>query len=307
MRILVLGGTGFIGRQLVGKLCAAGHAVTVPTRSYARGRELAVFPTATVLPADIHDPDTLDRLLAGHQAVINLVGILHSRRGAPYGPDFERAHVQLPRLIAQGARRHGVARLLHVSALGASASAPSMYLRSKADGEAAIRGAYPGAPDTLAGSYTLFRPSVVFGPQDNFLNMFARLARWLPVLPLGGASSRLQPVHVDDVARAITAALTLPSAAGATYELAGPEVYTLGELVALAARASGHPRWVVPMPDAIARLQATFFEMLPGEPLLSRDNLDSLKVDNVSATGIAPELGVVPTSLSTVADKYLRR
>ncbi|MEI2416809.1 complex I NDUFA9 subunit family protein [Orrella sp. JC864] len=308
MHILVVGGTGFIGQHLAGKLCAQGHKVTIPTRAYGRARDLLVYPTATVLQADVHDEAVIDRLMARQQAVINLVGILHSRPGKPYGPDFERAHVQLPRKLAQAACRHGVARLLHVSALGADPAAPSMYLRSKADGEAAIRAAYQAAAGAgeAPGTYTLFRPSVVFGPQDNFLNLFARLARWFPVLPVGGADARMQPVHVDDVARAILNALTLPSAAGATYELAGPDVLTLRELVALAARASGRPRPVLGLPDGLARLQALFFECLPGQPLMTRDNLDSLKADNVASRGIASELGVVPTPVAAAVG-YLRR
>lgn len=304
MRILVVGGTGFIGRRLVGRLCAAGHAVTVPTRRYARGRDLLVHPTATVLQADVHDDATLERLMDGQEAVVNLVGILHGRPGTPYGPEFEHAHVLLPRRLAHAARRHGVVRLLHVSALGADPSAPSMYLRSKADGEAAIRGAFQ---DASRQSYTLFRPSVVFGPQDNFLNLFARLARIFPVLPVGGANARMQPVYVEDVVRAMEAALTLPAAAGAIYELAGPDVMRLRDVVALAARCAGHPRPVVALPGPLARLQAVFFECLPGTPLMSRDNLASLSVDSVATQSMARELGIVPTPMLAVAPQYLRR
>ncbi|VFR40313.1 NAD-dependent epimerase/dehydratase [plant metagenome] len=304
MRILILGGTGFIGRHLVARLSAAGHALTLPTRRLAHGRDLLVHPTATVLEADIHDEAVIAQLLPGHDAVINLVGILHSQRGKPYGADFERVHVLLPRRVAYACRTHGIGRFLHLSALGASPSGPSMYLRSKGDGETAIRAAFqsPGA-----GSFTLMRPSVVFGPDDNFLNLFGRLARWFPVLPVGGAKARMQPVYVEDLVLAMQAALTLPAAAGATYEVVGPHVYTLGELVSLAAAAAGHPRPVIALPDALARAQAMFFECLPGDPLVSRDNLDSLTVDNVATRPLSTELGVVPTPLEAVLAQAVRR
>ncbi|HEY9278548.1 MAG TPA: complex I NDUFA9 subunit family protein [Eoetvoesiella sp.] len=303
MRVLVIGGTGFIGRHLVARLVAAGHAVYVPTRLYQRGRDLLVFPSAHLLEANIHDDTALEQLLAESDAVINLVGILHSRRGQPYGADFAHVHVELPRRIAAACRKVGVKRLLHVSALGASASGPSQYQRSKAAGEAALIQefqSYAGA------AYTIFRPSVVFGPEDNFMNMFARLARWLPVVPLAGAKARLQPIYVGDVADVIAGALNNPQTYGRIYPLAGLTVYTLGELVSLAARWSGHPRRVLPLPMAIGRLQALFFESLPGEPIMSRDNLDSLKVDNLSPEPMAPELGVIPTPLESVAPRYLR-
>jgi len=303
MRVLVIGGAGFIGRQLVGRLVAKGHVVIVPTRRYAHARELLVYPTVTVLETDIHDDVALARLMQACDAVINLVGVLHSRPGKPYGPEFDRAHVQLPKRIATACVNLGVRRLIHLSALGADAHAPSGYLRSKAGGEAAIKAAYA---QTTASYFTLLRPSVVFGPQDRFMNMFASLARLLPVLPLAGAQARLQPVFVQDVAEAVVNVLANPLTYGQTYDLAGPRVYTLGELVRLATLWSGHPRTVLPMPLAVGRLQALLFECLPGEPLMSRDNLDSLSVDNVSLHPIDPILGSVATALESVAPNYLR-
>lgn len=304
MRILVIGGTGFIGRHLVARLAAATHEILVPTRFYKKGRDLLVHPTVTLLQEDVHDDAALGRMVAGCDAVINLVGILHGRTGHPYGPDFDLAHVRLPRRIGRVCREAGVKRLLHVSALGASADAPSMYLRSKAAGEAALREACSDGP-----ALTLFRPSVIFGPEDRFLNLFARLARVLPVLPVARARSRLQPVYVGDVARAMARVLELPagSVAGAVYELAGPNVYALGELAGRAAEWAGHPRPVVGVPDPIARIQAAVFECLPGTPLLTRDNLASLSVDNVASGPLAPELQLVPTALEAAAPPYLRR
>ncbi len=304
MRVLVIGGTGFVGRCVVSRLVAAGHAVHVPTRRLAHARELQVHPTVTILQADVHDISVLNGLVAGCDAVINLVGILHSRTGQPYGADFDRAHVQLPRQIAEACCLHQVRHLIHISALGASATGPSGYLRSKAAGEQVIRDAFAKHPES-AQAFTFLRPSVIFGPGDQFMNMFARLARLFPVLPMAGSNARMQPVYVGDVASAVINVLGNPRAAGQTYELAGPRIYTLGELVELAALWSGHPRKVIDLPMSIGRLQAFMFECLPGVPLMSRDNLDSLSVDNVSQSPISPELGITPTPLESVAPVYL--
>ncbi len=304
MRVLVIGGTGFVGRCVVSRLVAAGHAVHVPTRRLAHARELQVHPTVTILQADVHDVSVLNGLVAGCDAVINLVGILHSRTGQPYGADFDRAHVQLPRQIAEACCLHQVRQLIHISALGASATGPSGYLRSKAAGEQAIRDTFAKSPDSVQ-AFTFLRPSVIFGPGDQFMNMFARLARLFPVLPMAGATARMQPVYVGDVASAVINVLGNPRAAGQNYELAGPRIYTLGELVELAALWSGHPRKVIDLPMSIGRLQAFMFECLPGLPLMSRDNLDSLSVDNVSQAPISPALGITPTPLESVAPVYL--
>ena len=302
MRVLLVGGTGFIGRHLTARLSAAGHGLLIPTRSYKRGRDLLVHPTATLVECDVYQDGALESLFQESDAVVNLVGILHGRPGRPYGPEFRQAHVALPQRLAQACRRHDVRRMIHVSALGASPDAPSMYLRSKADGEAAVRAVFDDWPE---GALTVIRPSVVFGPEDRFLNLFAGLARWLPVVPLAGARARMQPVYVGDVAQAMAVALEKPETFGRTYTLAGPRAYTLGELVRLAAEWSGHARMVWPLPGALGRMQAGALECLPG-PLMSRDNLDSLSVDNVSDEPFPPELGMVPTPLEAVAPSYLR-
>ena len=304
MRILIIGGTGFIGRHLIARLSGGLHQMIVPTRLLARGSELQVFPTVTLVQTDIHDDAALDGLVRGCDVVVNLVGILHGNIGKPYGSDFARAHVLLPQRIAQACRRQGVHRLLHVSALGADSQGDSMYQRSKGDGEAAIKHEFQAASE---GGWTIFRPSVLFGPDDKFTNMFATLARWLPVLPLAGAHVRMQPVYVGDVVEAMMSALGDTHTCGKTYELGGPQVYTLGEIARLCAAWSGHPRPVVPVPMGVGRIQARLFECMPGEPLMSRDNLDSLRRDNICVGPIAPELRVVPTGLEAVAPRYLQR
>lgn len=304
MRILVIGGTGFVGRGIVARLVQAGHEVHVPTRRVTHARELLVLPTVTIVQANVHEDADLNKLVKNCDAVINLPGILHSRSGQPYGPDFAQVHVQLPRRLASACKQHGVKRLIHMSALGASEQGPSGYLRSKADGEAAIREILANDPHC---SYTILRPSVIFGPEDKFMNMFAKLARVLPLMPMAGASARMQPIYVSDVVSAFINVLNNPATAGQTYSLAGPRVYTLGELVELAAKWSGHPRTVIEMPLSLGHIQALFFECLPGEPLMSRDNLASLSVDNVMTEPLSPDLGIVPTPLESVAPNYLKR
>ena len=293
--ILVLGGSGFIGRYVVNLLVGRGCRVLVPTRRRSRARHLILLPTCDVVDANIMDDATLDRLVARQDAVINLVGILHGKE-----QEFHRVHAELPRRLVAACAKNRVARLLQVSALGVGASAPSMYLRSKAAGEAHIQAS------SLA--WTLFRPSVVFGAEDRFLNLFAHLATWFPFLPIGGADAKFQPVWVEDVARAIANTLDNDATFGKTYELAGPRIYTLRELVHFAAGAAGHPRPVIALPDGLARLQARFMEFAPGAPLLSRDNLDSMKVPSVASKQPfvpAPELGIRLTPMEPEAALYL--
>lgn len=301
--ILVIGGSGFIGSRLVAQLAASSTSrITVPTRRYERSKQLLVMPTVRTVIADVHDEAQLDRLFDGVDAVINLVGILHSRngpRGSDYGPDFQQAHVDLPRKIVAACARHGVRRYLHMSALGASAQGPSMYLRSKAAGEAA-------AQSDAALVTTVLRPSVVFGEDDHFLNLFAALQKRFPLMPLAGADARFQPVYVGDVAQALATALQSELAGGKTYELAGPKVYTLRELVHLAGVYGGHPRRIIGLPPMLASLQALCLEYLPGR-MMSRDNLASMQVDNV-ASGELPvvaELKLTLTALEAVAPRYL--
>jgi uncharacterized protein YbjT (DUF2867 family) len=302
LMVVVFGGSGFIGSHLVAQLAARGVRVVVPTRRYESGKHLIPLPGVNVIEADMYDPAALRALVEGCDAAINLVGLLHSRRGKPWGPDFQRAHVELPKKIVDACALERVPRYLHMSALGADVNGPSMYQRSKAQGEVMAR----SHPEVAA---TIFRPSVVFGPEDKFLNMFARLQRWLPVMPLACADATFQPVYVGDVAAAFTHALFDPKSRHLVFDLGGPQIYTLAELVRMAGRYSGHERPIVELPDWLGRLQALMLELLPGKTLMSRDNLDSMKVDNVVDPAIqaltATTLGIKLTALEAVAPRYL--
>lgn len=302
LTVLVIGANGFIGSHLVARLAEEGMTIRVAARHYERAKHLALLPGVDLRLANVHDDHALRSQLDGCDAAINLVGVLHGGRGRPYGEGFRRAHVELPHRIAAACADAGVPRYLHMSALGANADGPSMYQRSKADGEAAARSRRQVAA-------TIVRPSVVFGPGDHFLTMFAAMQRYLPVIPLACAGARFQPVHVCDVATAFVRALAQPDTRAAVIELGGPRVYTLAELVRLAGRYAGCERTVVGLPDWLARLQAMLFELLPGDPLISRDNLDSMKVDNVvdptTKALTADALGIKLTSLEAAVPQYL--
>ena len=291
--ILVLGGTGFVGsrlcEQLVARSGGAGGRITVPSRRPQRAQSLRPLPTLELPQADLGDDAVLAKLVAGCDAVVNLVAILH-------GDDqqFHDMHVDLPRRLASVCAAQDVRRLIHVSALGVSPDAPSAYLRSKAQGEAEVRAS--------GLDWTLLRPSVMFGENDRFINLFATLQRLTPVVPLGGAEATMQPVWVEDVAAAIVRSIDSPATVKQTFECAGPAIFTLRQLVEMAGEWSGHQRPVLALPDALARIQAWVMEHLPGQPLLSRDNLLSLRVPNI-AIGNLPgldALGIVATDIRSV-------
>jgi uncharacterized protein YbjT (DUF2867 family) len=293
--VCVIGGSGFLGRHVVRRLAAQEIFVRVPTRRRERAKELILLPTVDVLNADVHDTATLERLIAPVDAVISLVGVLHEA-----GRDtFERNHVELPRRIIDACRETGVKRLVHVSALRAALDAPSAYLRSKAEGESQIHAAQKTGIQT-----TILRPSVVFGREDRFLNLFARLARFLPVIALASPGARFQPVFVEDVARALGAFLANPHAFGQTYELCGPKIYTLRELVEYVCRTLGVQRRIVELGPALSMLQAFILEHLPGT-LMTRDNVRSMRADNVCGCPFPALLGFQPTPLEAVVPEYL--
>lgn len=294
---VVTGGTGFVGRHLCARLSARrpDAIVRVPTRRLVTVPALAPLPSVQLVRADVHDIGRMQAVLQGAQALVHLVAVLHGDAAR-----FERMHVALPRALVQACRAAGVRRVVHVSALGVSASAPSHYLRSKAAGEAVWRDS--------GLDVTILRPSVIFGEDDRFTRLFARLLALAPVLPLAGADARFQPVWVGDVAEAIVRCLDRPQTIGQVIECAGPREMTLREVVQAVGRMSGHTRPVLGLPDALARLQAAVLQCLPGEPLMSADNLRSMQVPNV-ATRQYPgleSLDIVPQPLERLSVSFAR-
>lgn len=297
-RVVVLGGSGFVGTHVCEKLVEHGGgagSLRVLTRRLGHARHLQPLPGCVIDQVDVHDDTQLRHALGQADAVVNLVAILHGREA-----DFQKVHVELPRRLVRACQEAGVRRLVHVSALGAPADGPSHYQRSKAGGEDAVRAAH-------GLGWTILRPSVIFGERDRFLNLFASLQRRFPLMPLAGAQARFQPVWVEDVARAVVACLERRDSIGQVYECVGPRVYTLADLVRLAGRWAGVPRPVVPLPAWLGRLQAGLLELLPGEPLMSRDNLDSMRVDNVASGRLSDlrALGIEPAALEAIAPLYL--
>ena len=289
-KILLIGGSGFIGRKVADLLYQRGTRVLIPARHRDHVKRVTISPTAFVVEADVHDPAVLRGLMCGMDAVINLVGVLHDNDSRPpYGKRFSAAHVELPEKIVAAMQAEGVRRLIHLSALKAAADSPAAYSRSKAAGEAVVL----NAANSL--DVTIFRPSVIFGPEDKFLNVFASMLKHLPILPLIGANARLQPVSVDDVAQTILASLNNAASFGRVYELAGPRVYTLRELIDSLNELLGTQRPIVELPPSIASLLARLLAYLPSPPV-SPDNLRMLQVGSVS-DGSANYPGWQPGSL----------
>ncbi len=295
----VFGGAGFIGRYVVQRLAARGWVVRVAGRDPARARFLqtqGMVGQIVPLAANLSDEGQLARAIAGADLVVNLVGILAERASG----DFQRVQAEGAERIARLAAAGGVVRLVHVSAIGADAASPSRYGRSKAEGEAAVRAAFPKA--------TILRPSIVFGPEDQFFNRFAGLARMLPVMPVVAGKTRFQPVYVGDVADAVIAAAEREDALGKTYELAGPRVLTFRELLRFILDTTGHRRPLVELPEGLVKLQVSLGRYLPNPPL-TEDQLLMLQRDNVAAPempGLA-DLGIAPKSIEAVVPGYLRR
>lgn len=301
--ICVLGGTGFIGGELVARLVAAGHDVRLLTREPARHRDLLVLPRLRLVRADVHDEALLAREFAGCDVVVNLVGILNeSGLGRGSGAQFRRVHTELPQKCVRACRVAGVRRYLHMSGLKAdSQRGPSHYLRSKGLAEDFIREfCAKGAPE-----FVIFQPSVVFGPHDAFINNFAKILKLTPgVLPLACADAKFAPVYVGDVVAAFVACLDRRDVAGRTFELCGPDVLTLGEIVRMTAGWLGLRRIVVPLPRAASRAQAAVMDFVPGKPF-STDNYLSATLDSVCSRDGLKELGLPRTAMESVVPGYL--
>jgi uncharacterized protein YbjT (DUF2867 family) len=297
LSIAVLGGTGFLGTRLVARLIKDGHRVTVLSRDREQHKHLLVLPGLTLQNCDVYQEAQLSERFRGQDVVINLVGILNERGFS--GAGFRRAHTELTQNILLAARSAGVARLLQMSALKANVGAPSYYLRTKGEAEKSIR-EHTGALD-----WTIFQPSVMFGPGDSFLNRFAGLLATIPfVFPLAMPNARLQPVLVDDVVDALVACLHGGASSRQTYELGGPKVYTLREIVELVAKLTGRHRRIIGLPNFAARIQAFVMDFVPGRPF-SSDNYKSLKVDSVCSVDGFSKLGIQPQSMAGGARSFL--
>ena len=292
LRVLVLGGTGFVGSHVVANLVTAKHGVVVPTRRRDRGKHLLLLPTVDVVEADVHDAARLRELVASVDAVINLVGILHPSASQT----FRRVHVDFARSVIDACHRAGVTRLVQMSALAAAPDAPSHYLRSKGEAQALVE-----ASDL---AWTIFRPSVVFGRGDSFIGLFAKLVRWMPVVMLAAPGAKFQPVFVGDVARCMAASIDDRRTFRQAYALCGPKVYTLRELVAWVGETTGHVRPIIGLGPALSKLQASVLELSPVK-LLTRDNLASMSVDATCGTPFPSLFGIEPSSLEAVAPEYL--
>jgi uncharacterized protein YbjT (DUF2867 family) len=298
--VSVFGGAGFLGRRLVRRLAAKGATVRVAVRhpDWAQSAlRAAALDRVTVLRADVRDQASVASAVAGADAVVNAVSAYVEKGGVT----FEAVHERGAETVAREAGAAGVARLVLVSGIGADSGSGSPYIRARGRGELLVRQAFPGA--------TIVRPGAMFGPGDALFGTLAELARLLPVLPLiGGGRTRLQPVYVDDVADAIAHILAASGTTGQSYELAGPGVYTLRELATLALRLIGKRRRLVPVPFAVAQVQARLFELLPSPPLTT-GQVDLLKVDNV-ASGALPgfrELDIKPRAVEEIVPTYIGR
>lgn len=295
----VFGGSGFIGRYVVQRLAAQDYVVRVATRDPAGARFLQTqgrVGQIVPLAASVTDEAAVARAVEGAQVVVNLVGILHERRAG----DFQRIQGEAPGRLARAAAAAGAEAFVHVSAIGADADSPSLYARSKAEGEKTALAGFPAA--------TILRPSVVFGPEDAFFNRFAGMAALLPFMPVVAGGTRFQPVYVGNVADSVSAALTRPEARGATYELGGPRVMTMREVLRFVLETTRRRRRLVEMPMGLMRLQARLLQHLPNPPI-TPDQLLLLGRDNVAADGMPglAALGIAPKAVEAVVPGYLRR
>jgi uncharacterized protein YbjT (DUF2867 family) len=295
-RVCLLGGSGFVGRHVAHALARRGCEIRVLARDRERAKELLVLPTVDVVTANVNDPTQLSKGLRGMDAVISLVGILHQTHGAR----FEQVHVGLARSVIHACEVNNVRRLLHMSALNANPSGPSAYLRSKGEAEKLVREF--GANGNCA--VTTFRPSVIFGPGDSFLSLFAKLINTLPVIALACPNARFQPIYVEDVATVFASSLDNPETFGASFDLCGPKVYSLRDLVEFTAQVIGKRRPIVGLGPRLSYLQALAMELLPTK-LLTRDNYYSMQVDSVCECAFPAVFGFHPAAMEAIVAGYL--
>jgi NADH dehydrogenase len=293
----VFGGSGFIGRYVVKRLAAQGYVVRIAVRDTVAAQALRPMGrVAQIVPlyAPVTQEGPIERAVEGADVVINLVGILAEYRSG----DFQRIHAEGAGLIARASAAAGVGRLVHVSAIGADPASPSAYGKTKAQGEAAVRDAFPGA--------TILRPSIVFGAEDRFFNRIGRMAQLLPFMPVIYGDTKMQPVYVGDVADAVMAVIDRPDAVETAYELGGPKIFTFRDLLVWLLKETQRHRRLVDIPPALVRLQAALGEMLPSKPL-TRDQLLMLQRDNIASPGMPglDELGIVPTPIDLIVPSYL--
>ena len=293
-QVCLLGGSGFVGSAIVRHLSLAGYAVKVLTRRREASKHLILLPNVDVLECDVMDDVALAEALKGTDVVINLIGILHNSKKA----SFQAMHAELPARLAKLCNKLGVKRLVHMSALQASKDAPSYYLKSKAEGELAVLRSNKNL------DVTVFRPSIIFGRGDGFINLFASLVKLLPVILLAKPNAKFQPIYVEDVAYAFVASLDNVDTYGKAYDLAGPKVYTLRQLVTYVADTLGKRPTIIGLNNMLSYLQAFAMELLPVK-LMTRDNVRSMEVDSVCVTSFPAFLGFHPVALETIVPDYL--
>ena len=293
-QVCLLGGSGFVGSAIVRHLSLAGYAVKVLTRRREASKHLILLPNVDVLECDVMDDVALAEALKSSDVVINLIGILHNSKKA----SFQAMHAELPARLAKLCNKLGVKRLVHMSALQASKDAPSYYLKSKAEGELAVLSSNKNL------DVTVFRPSIIFGRGDGFINLFASLVKLLPVILLAKPNAKFQPIYVEDVAYAFVASLDNVDTYGKAYDLAGPKVYTLRQLVTYVADTLGKRPTIIGLNNMLSYLQAFAMELLPVK-LMTRDTVRSMEVDSVCVTSFPAFLGFHPVALETIVPDYL--
>ena len=294
-KVTIIGGNGFIGTNLISKLMTEGFLISVLVRDREKAKNLWPLPNVDIIEYS-NSLTSIKNCLPDSELLINLVGVLQSKVGKPWGPEFNEAHVELASNIVEATKESCYKKIIHISALGSSENGPSMYLRSKAEGEKIF------LSSNL--KIIILRPSVVFGPGDKFLSMFADMHRFLPFIPLAAYQSLYQPLYIGDLTKIIQACIERNESSNTIYECVGPDIYSLGDLVLLSGIISKRKKPVIPLPNSISRIQAYIMEKLPGPTILSRDNLDSASIPNISKDSHNVYPISNPTSIKSILSDY---